>query len=189
MPSSVRGVRVRPLQTGDIEALIPLRLALFPDCPPEEQRREITELLGPFPERIGRTACFVAELEARQLETQRLESQRLESQRLETQGPERRLVGFAEVMIRSHAEGCWEHTAGRQMGIAYLEAWWVDPDVRRTGIGLALVSACADWGRAQGCPALASDALLENVRSQAAHERVGFREVERSVHFVMELTQ
>lgn len=87
------------------------------------------------------------------------------------------LLGFAEVSIRSHAEGC---EPGR---IAYLEGWWVDPPQRRRGIGRALIAAVSEWARGRGCSALASDAEIENAASHAAHQALGFEEVERIVCF------
>lgn len=81
-----------------------------------------------------------------------------------------RVVGFAEVSIRPYAEGC---TSAR---VAYLEGWYVEPVARGTGVGRALVEAAADWGRAQGCTELASDADPENAVGEAAHLAVGFED-------------
>jgi hypothetical protein len=47
----------------------------------------------------------------------------------------------------------------------------------------ALVEAVADWSRASGCGELASDALLENRLSHAAHLGCGFEETGRVVFF------
>lgn len=82
-----------------------------------------------------------------------------------------RAIGFAEATIRSHAEGC---VPGR---IAYLEAWYVEPEFRGQGVGAGLVRAVESWGRAQGCAELASDTELENDASAAAHRALGFDEV------------
>ena len=87
------------------------------------------------------------------------------------------LIGFAEVSIRSHAEGC---EPGR---IAYLEGWWVEPEGRRQGVGGALIDAVSEWARGRGCSALASDAELGNAASHAAHQALGFEEVDRIVCF------
>jgi aminoglycoside 6'-N-acetyltransferase I len=79
-------------------------------------------------------------------------------------------VGFAELSIRSYAEDCaTDH-------VAYLEGWYVVPDVRRQGVGKALVRAAEDWGRSQGCTEFASDALSDNHVSAAAHRALGFQE-------------
>ena len=87
------------------------------------------------------------------------------------------LGGFAEVGTRPYADGC------DTTPVAYLEGWYVDADVRRQGIGAALVGAAEDWARERGYREFASDALLENVESQRAHEAVGFAEVERAVRY------
>jgi aminoglycoside 6'-N-acetyltransferase I len=143
--------------------VIPPRLQLFPDGPPEEQRLELGFHLRPMglPGTVGNMVCLIAERDGA-------------------------LLGFVEVMLRSHAEGCWEHTVGR-MGVAYLEAWFVAPKARRQGVGRALVAAAEDWARAQGSAVLASDAEPENLRSQTSHKALGFREVGRTVNFVKTL--
>jgi aminoglycoside 6'-N-acetyltransferase I len=67
--------------------------------------------------------------------------------------------------------------------VAYVEGWYVDPDVRRTGIGTALIDAVEQWARAQGFRELASDADVANPDSQQAHQHLGFEEVDRAVHY------
>jgi hypothetical protein len=67
--------------------------------------------------------------------------------------------------------------------VGYVEGWYVDPDVRRQGIGRRLVEAAERWAAAQGCREMASDAHLGNTVSHAAHEALGFEESERLVHF------
>jgi aminoglycoside 6'-N-acetyltransferase I len=91
------------------------------------------------------------------------------------------LAGFAELATRPYAEGC------ETSPVAYLEGWYVDPDMRRRGVGAALVRAGENWARDHGYRELASDALLDNTISQQAHEALGFTEVERSVHFRKDL--
>ena len=87
------------------------------------------------------------------------------------------LAGFAEFGTRPYADGC------DTSPVAFLEGWYVDPDVRRRGVGAALVRAGEAWARARGHRELASDALLENGGSQRAHEALGFAEVERAVRY------
>jgi len=79
-------------------------------------------------------------------------------------------VGFAELSIRSYAEDCVTDR------VAYLEGWYVATDARRQGIGGALVRAAEEWARAQGCTEFASDALIDNAVSAAAHRALGFDE-------------
>jgi aminoglycoside 6'-N-acetyltransferase I len=82
-------------------------------------------------------------------------------------------VGFAELSIRSVAESCETDR------VAYLEGWYVEPAVRRRGVGRALAAAAEEWGRAQGCTEFASDTQISNTASAAAHAALGFEEVEQ----------
>lgn len=79
-----------------------------------------------------------------------------------------RAIGMAEVSLRPYAEGC-ESTP-----VAYLEGWYVASQVRRTGVGRALVDAAAAWGREQGCTEMGSDCAVDNDVSAQAHQGVGF---------------
>ena len=92
-----------------------------------------------------------------------------------------RPVGFAEVSIRSHAEGC------RPGPVAYLEGWFVLPAWRGRGAGAALLRAVEAWGRAQGCRELGSDTESDNEAGAAAHRALGFQEVERVLCFRKDL--
>ena len=94
---------------------------------------------------------------------------------------EPRLAGFAELGARAYADGC------DTSPVAYLEGWYVDDDVRRQGIGAALVRAGEAWARRRGFRELASDALLDNATSHRAHRALGFTEVERSVLYRKDL--
>jgi aminoglycoside 6'-N-acetyltransferase I len=80
------------------------------------------------------------------------------------------IVGFVELSIREYAEECLTDR------VAFLEGWYVCPGTRRKGVGRALVRAAEEWGRAQGCTEFASDALLNNDVSAAAHQALGFEE-------------
>lgn len=91
------------------------------------------------------------------------------------------LAGFAELATRPYAEGC------DTSPVAYLEGWYVDPDVRRRGVGAALLRAGESWARVRGYRELASNAVLDNVVSHQAHRALGFTEVERTVHFRKDL--
>lgn len=80
-------------------------------------------------------------------------------------------VGFVELSIRPYAEGCDTDS------VAYLEGWYVVPEARCRGVGRALVQAAEQWARGEGCSEFASDALLDNDISAAAHRALGFTEV------------
>jgi aminoglycoside 6'-N-acetyltransferase I len=87
------------------------------------------------------------------------------------------VAGFVEVGSRPYADGCESSPVG------YVEAWYVDPDVRRAGYGRAQLRVAEDWARARGYTEMASDAPLDNDVSHAAHRRVGYEEVGRVVQF------
>lgn len=87
------------------------------------------------------------------------------------------LSGFAEVGTRSYADEC------ETSPVAFLEGWYVDPDVRRQGAGGALVRAAEAWARERGLTEFASDARLDNTISHEAHRALGFEEVGRIVTF------
>jgi len=87
------------------------------------------------------------------------------------------IAGFVEVGARPYADGCDTSPVG------YIEAWYVDPDVRRSGYGRALLEAAEDWARTRGYREMASDAQLNNEISHAAHHRAGYAEVDRIVQF------
>jgi aminoglycoside 6'-N-acetyltransferase I len=86
-------------------------------------------------------------------------------------------VGFLQVGLRSHADGCdTSHPVG------FIEGWFVGAGWRGKGIGRELVQAAEAWSRGKGCSDLASDALLENADSLHAHSALGFEVVDRCVH-------
>jgi aminoglycoside 6'-N-acetyltransferase I len=93
------------------------------------------------------------------------------------EGSDGRLVGLVELGLRSYAEGC------RSSPVPYLEGWYVAPEARRSGVGRALVEAAEAWALALGHFEIASDALIDNRVSHDAHAALGFKEIERSVHF------
>ena len=87
--------------------------------------------------------------------------------------PEGGLCGLVEVSIHESAPGCETDRVG------YLEAWYVDEDQRRGGLGRALVEQAEAWARAAGCREMASDTNPTYPLSPAAHEALGYAEVER----------
>ena len=87
------------------------------------------------------------------------------------------LAGFVEVGTRSIADGCKPNPVG------YIEAWYVDPDIRQSGYGRQLIEAAEDWAREQGYSEMASDALIDNEVSHAAHRKIGFEEVSRVITY------
>lgn len=91
--------------------------------------------------------------------------------------PEGGLAGFVEVGTRGYAEDCLSSP------VPYVEGWWVDEDVRRTGVGRALIDAAMEWARAAGFTEIASDTLADNAASIAAHLALGFEKTAELVTF------
>jgi aminoglycoside 6'-N-acetyltransferase I len=87
------------------------------------------------------------------------------------------LCGFAEASVRRYAN------SNDESPCAFLEGWWVDTDVRRGGVGRALIAAVEGWARSRGFTELGSDALLDNTLSHQAHQGLGFEERERVIYF------
>jgi len=87
------------------------------------------------------------------------------------------LCGMVEAGVRPFANGVDEQPC------VFVEGWWVDADMRRSGIGRALVGAVEDWARGRGFRELGSDAELHNTVSHRAHEALGFEERERVIYF------
>ncbi len=81
--------------------------------------------------------------------------------------PDGRPGGFLEGGIRKYADGCETGPVG------YIEGWYVGADLRRPGVGGALVRAMEAWVRERGLTELASDPWIGNETSIAAHKRLG----------------
>jgi aminoglycoside 6'-N-acetyltransferase I len=86
-----------------------------------------------------------------------------------------RLTGFLELSLRAYAEGC------ASSPVPYIEGWYVTAEARHLGVGRALVEAAENWARLRGYKEIASDAVLENDASHAAHRSLGFEEIVRIV--------
>lgn len=95
--------------------------------------------------------------------------------------PSVKLGGFLEAGTRKYAEDAETSPVG------YIEGWYVDPDLRGQGIGRALMQAAEDWARSIGLTEMGSDTWLDNEISIQAHEKLGYRETERLVHFLKRL--
>lgn len=95
---------------------------------------------------------------------------------LVAQRPAGLLAGFLELSIRAQAS-----SSGGPL--PYVEGWYVDADVRRRGVGRALVAEAEHWARRRGYAELGSDTEIERLHSIAAHQALGFSEVERLVIF------
>lgn len=145
-------MQIRPLQPEDVKELLRLETALFPYATPAAQETRIGKLWSMGQVNGVSGAIFVADR------------------------GDRRLGGYVEVSLRSVVDGCASTPVG------YVEAWYVDEDLRHGGLGRELVQAAEDWARAQGCSEMGSDCLIENVVSLRAHEAMGYEVVDRCIN-------
>ena len=145
---------VRPARSSDVELLSRLFHALWPENPAEHYADELAPTLAGKPISSLPTVIFVAE------------------------SADTTLVGFLEVSLRSHADGCdVRHPVG------YVEGWYLVQSHRGRGLGKQLLHAAEDWARAQGCTEMASDVWIDNDISHRVHEHLGFEVEDRCVHY------
>ena len=91
-------------------------------------------------------------------------------------------IGFAQCQLRhDYVEGTDSSPVG------YLEGIFVEEPHRLNGCARALLSACQDWAKAQGCTEFASDCELDNAKSLAFHLKTGFIEANRIVCFTKKI--
>ena len=132
---------VQRVRPEETDAWLSLRTTLWPETDEPQHRKEMAMMLSD----ADRFEVFVC------------------------QNAQGELLGFAEVSLRSWAEGCESSPVG------YLEGWFVAPHARNQGIGGRLVAAAEGWARSRGCSEMASDTELENPVSEAAHLRLGYQ--------------
>src|SRR5512143_48179 len=151
---SCSDIDIRPAHPSDLDQLARLREALWPKTSASEHSRDLAPILaGNTPGNMP-LINFVAVTR------------------------DGMLVAFAEVDLRSHADGC-----DPSLPAGYLEGWFVSPEFRRRGIGARLLAAAENWSRAHGCVEMASDTWIDNEVSQSAHQALGFKVVDRCVHY------
>jgi len=149
---TVGAAAVRRATPADVEPVARMFFELWPDAAQDEHRAEAALILAGTPPSTLPLVVFVAEMNDE-------------------------VVGFVEVGLRSHADGC----DGRRP-VGFIEGWYVEPEHRGHGVGRALMQTAEDWARSQGCREMASDTWLDNEPSQRAHEALGFEVVDRCVH-------
>jgi aminoglycoside 6'-N-acetyltransferase I len=154
----VSDICIRPAQLSDHDQLLRFREALWPKSSAEEHARELTLILEGRAVTTLPLIILVAELVG--------------------DASHRTLVGFLEVDLRSHADGC---DPSRPVG--YIEGWYVAETHRHKGVGKKLLAAAEDWARSQGCAEVASDTWIDNAVSQRVHEALGYEVVDRCVHY------
>lgn len=93
------------------------------------------------------------------------------------------LCGLIETSVRPYANGCYTSPVG------YIEGWYTDPDVRRTGVGRLLIAAAEQWAIAQGYKEMASDCDIHNLVSLQAHTALGYAEKQRVICLAKRLVE
>jgi aminoglycoside 6'-N-acetyltransferase I len=154
-------ISVRRATVEDCEHVARMCAELWPHASAEEHLSELLPKAKGTPTRQLPVTVFVAQSESP-----------------DTQGSDDALVGFVEVGLRSHADGCDESQLA-----GFLEGWFVRKDWRRIGIGRMLVAAAEEWASRQGCKEMASDTWINNKTSQRAHEAIGYEVVDRCVNY------
>ncbi|MEO7111073.1 MAG: GNAT family N-acetyltransferase [Polyangiaceae bacterium] len=150
-------MKIRPAIAGDREALAEMFFALRQDQTLDEHAHEIdTIFAGTFASTLP-YALFVAETDG---------------------DVTNEVIGFAEVGMRSHAEGC---DSARPAG--FVEGWFVKAAHRKKSVGALLMRVAEEWARAQGCTEMGSDTWHDNDLSIAAHQALGFEIADRLVAF------
>ena len=154
--TAVDAVHIRHAQESDLAQLAPLLAALWPESLVEEHANELRLLLGGKADSVLTMPLTILVAEA----------------------SDGTLVGFLEVDLRSHADGC-----NPAQPVGYVEGWYVVEDFRLCGLGRRLLAKAENWARSHGCIEMASDALIDNEVSQRAHEALGYEVVDRCVHY------
>jgi aminoglycoside 6'-N-acetyltransferase I len=147
-------IRVRPGVPTDHEQLSRMRQELWPQLSVDEDRQELDAALSGASNSTMPLSILVAETDSGDL------------------------IGFLEVGLRSHADGC-----DTRIPVGFVEGWLVSEHHRMKGVGAKLLAAAEDWARSHGCIEMASDTWLDNEPSQHVHEALGFEVVDRCVHY------
>ena len=147
-------VWIRAARAADCEQLSRLREDLWPESPAKEHAKELASLLTEKKNGTMPLTTFVAE------------------------ALDGLLVGFLEVGLRSHADGC-----DPRHPVGFVEGWFALEGHRGKGIGARLLAAAEDWARSHGCLEMASDTWIDHTLSQRVHEALKFEVVDRCVHY------
>ena len=91
-------------------------------------------------------------------------------------------VAFVSLSLRH------DYVEGADSGpVGYLEGIYVKPEYQNKGIARELVEFAKAWSAGNGCTQLASDCELSNHISRRFHNKVGFKEANTVVCFIMDL--
>jgi aminoglycoside 6'-N-acetyltransferase I len=149
-------VRIRLAEPSDVDKLAPMLEHLWPKSSAEEHAQELRLLLGGKADQVLTMPLTILVAEA----------------------SEGGIVGFVEVDLRSHADGC-----NPAQPVGYIEGWYVAEAHRQRGVGKLLIAAAEHWARSHDCIEMGSDVIIGNEPSQRAHEALGYEVVDRCVHY------
>lgn len=149
-------MRIRPAHISDVEQLAPMCEALWPKSSAKEHAEELRLILGGNADLVLTMPISILIAEA----------------------SDGTLLGFVEVDLRSHADGC-----NPSKPVGYIEGWYVAEPYRQQGVGRKLLAEAEGWARNHTCVEIASDATIDNERSQRAHAALGYEVVDRCVHY------
>jgi aminoglycoside 6'-N-acetyltransferase I len=144
---------VRAAVPADLDAIVTLSHQLWREESAENLEAHARAVLGGSPDSTMPLTLFVAERAGR-------------------------VIGFVEVGLRSHADGC---DARRAVG--FIEGWFVAPGHRGQQVGRSLMAAAETWAASQGCTEIASDTWIDNEASERAHRALGFEVVDLCINF------
>jgi len=148
---------IRRATIADKQVLGRLRAALWPESSALEHELEAVPILEGSPPSTLPLVIFVAD---------------------DTTSAAQIVVGFIEVGLRSHADGC-----DPKQPVGFIEGWFVEPSHRGRGVGRALMRAAEAWALERGCIELGSDTWIDSEGSIEAHRALGFEIVDRCVNF------
>ncbi len=138
-------MKIRAVRETDTAEWVRMRHALWPEPPIQELLSELRGMReGTRKSGLDSQAVFVVERD------------------------DGTLGGFLEVTLHPSAEGCQSSPVG------FLEGWWVDPDLRRQGLGGAMVRRAEEWAANLGCREMASDTDNYRAVSVGAHHALGY---------------
>lgn len=92
-------------------------------------------------------------------------------------------AGFIYLSVRSdYVEGA------KTKEVAYIEGIYVREAFKRQGIASILCEHAETWAKQKGLLEIGSDTEIDNLISQSLHSKVGFREVNRVVHYIKSIS-
>lgn len=142
-------MQARPMTETDVDHWLEMRRTLWPHTEAERHEDEVASILANRSQKAAFVCCDESDVP----------------------------IGFVEVFLRQHVDGCSTTPVG------YIEGVFVRSDCRRQGIATKLVEAAERWARVRRCRQMASGADLDDALGQQLHDRFGFEEAERVVIF------